>query len=511
MASSFGMFAVLIALMSGGPNDLLDVIPTDAYWKAKGGEPAAAALLAELAVPTGQDISAHLRSLGAENHAERQKATAAILAQGPAAIPQLEKAADDPDPEVANRIRSIINQLKVANKAAAVRKLMAIRTLGERKAVDALPTLRGQLESKDMFVAEYARRAIAAAEGKPYVANPALAKEIADGMKADLALLPANCGVVGQAVVGLSGKPFSLEKAMNDVPIPIPAEEKQRVLDQVVQALIKTADQVGNVRVDGATLGVADAIGPNNGFVVVIARGQYDAQAAANYLRKEMGERARSETVDGLELFKPDREVGFGFVANDRAVLLAAPAAEKMPSKEMAAALRQNKGTLMTNADMARLIASVDPGAKVWAVAKISESYRQAEVINAFDTIKLVGLQEGEMMNFKVSAAGSDAAKTQAAVNTVNTGINRAKTEIAQAVKMMPALKPVADLMETVKCEQDAGNGANATLSGSLKGDAGALMMFPALFFGAVRAHEAPAVEQAPPVVEPARPEPGRK
>src|SRR2546421_8733531 len=122
-ASFFLLFTMLLGGASG--NDLLDLIPTDSYWKSKE---------VELTAP---NIMVELNSIKADD----------------------------------------------TSKATAVRRLMAIRALGELKSADALPSLKTQLDSKEMFVADYAQRAIDAIESKPAAHASGVPP---DRMKADL-------------------------------------------------------------------------------------------------------------------------------------------------------------------------------------------------------------------------------------------------------------------------------------------------------------------------------------
>jgi hypothetical protein len=102
MISSWAMMLVLLA---GGGNDLLDYLPAKHYWQAKS------------VTVTTENLLAELKA----------------------------------DPK---------------DKATAVRRLMAIRTLGEQKDPNALPALKKLLGSKELFEDEYARRAVAAIEGR---------------------------------------------------------------------------------------------------------------------------------------------------------------------------------------------------------------------------------------------------------------------------------------------------------------------------------------------------------
>src|SRR5438874_8131953 len=103
------IFLIFTMLLGGSPgNELLDLVPTDAYWKSKD---------VEITVP---NIMLELNSIKTDDTA----------------------------------------------KATAVRRLMAIRTLGELKGADAVTSLKAQLDSKEMFVADYSQRALDAIQGK---------------------------------------------------------------------------------------------------------------------------------------------------------------------------------------------------------------------------------------------------------------------------------------------------------------------------------------------------------
>src|SRR5207253_10196799 len=108
--------------LGGGANDLLDMVHTDSYWKAK-------------------QVTVSVEQLIAD-------ATAGAPANADAATPQ----------------------------AASVRRLMAIRTLGEMKKDEGLATLQSLVDSKEPFVGDYAKSAIASIQGKP-IARPGVSAQ----------------------------------------------------------------------------------------------------------------------------------------------------------------------------------------------------------------------------------------------------------------------------------------------------------------------------------------------
>jgi len=497
MASTMGMFTLLMAMLSGGASELLDFVPTEAYWKAKGVTVSTEQLLTDAAPAKGADASKLILKLGAGTPADRDAAARAILKLGPAVLPQLEKAKTDPDLEIANRAGALIGQIKMSHKAGGVRALMAIRTLGERKKPEALTGLQALLGSKEPFVAEYAARAIAQIEGRPVPAR----QIPTDGFKADLAMMPANLGALSQ-MSGLSGGRVSIEEALKALP---PGEDAKQAVEQMTAALITAADQMGNVRLDGVTMGVSDDVGDKTGFVAIVARGQFDAGAIAAMM---VNLNVPSRSVDGVDVFSGERQVAFFFPSDDRAVLLVGPNQDVLPVKELIAASRQEKAGAIANAALAKLVAGIDPKVVGWAVVTVNDNYRKAPILSAFDQVVLTITRGGELTKFAVKADGKDAKAVEAAVAQVDAGVKQAQQQLPQIVQMMPAMKPIADFVQSVKVEA---NGASAGMWAELKGDPSVLLMGPAMMWGvSVRAPVERAVEAAPAVIERVEPEPLR-
>jgi hypothetical protein len=474
MGASYSIFTLLFALLSGGASDILDLVPSDAYWKAKNVTVTVDQLIGELKTAAGADLAPLIAKLGSGNYAQREEAAKKIIEQGPPAIAQLEKSYDDPDPEVANRAKSLVKQIRLNSKAANVRRLMAIRTLGEMKKAEALPALQALANSKDPFVPDYAARAIAQIQGKPLPLRGASP----EALKTDLSLLPANCGIVGQLAFRASN-PIPFEEIIKQVP-PMPGENREQTLKQLTDGVIALADQVGNIRVEAITFGVADTVGPNDGFAIAIVRGQYDAPAVSAMIHNLF---PNSQSIEGAEVYSPDDHTSFAFASDDRAISMVGAAQNKLPMKDLLAAARQNKGPLLTNPDIAKLIQALpaDPDVRAWAVCKVSDSYRMQPQVAAFDTITLTGRQNKDSLDLRIAGEGPDANKVAAAVDQINNGISQAKTGIAQAAQNLPMLKPINDFVQAMKCEAE---GKTATLTSTLKGDATMLIAIPMMGFG---------------------------
>jgi hypothetical protein len=397
---------------------------------------------------------------------------------------------------VSNRVKGLIRQIHVASKANSIRRLVAIRTLGEMKKAEALPTLKGLLDSKEMFVADYAARSVAQIEGKPLPARGATAQQL----KADVALLPADCGVVGQ-VSFVNRKPVAIEGFVKNLPKDATGEDPAKTIGMLNSFLISTLESIGNVRVESVTFAVADTIGDKDGYVTLLVRGKYDREAVGAFVRTMF---PQMPAIEGVDVLSPDEHVAVAFATDDYIVASAGASQDKLPTKPLLAAIRTGKGELMTNAQMAKLIASADTTGRIWAVASVSPAYRGADILKPFDTLVLTTKEENGTLSLKVTAAGSNPADVKAGVDKVNQQLDAARRELPQGVAQLPFLKPLLDLVQSMKCEAA---GANATLTGAYQGDPAGLLAIPFAAFGVRTAHEPVAPPQP---AQQAQPQPNR-
>jgi len=411
-------WAMMLVLLVGGGNDLLDYLPAKHYWQAKSVTVTTENLLAELK-------------------------------------------ADQKD------------------KATAVRRLMAIRTLGEQKDPNALPALKKLLDSKELFEDEYARRAVAAIEGKESKPTGPTDKE----MQSDLWLLPANCGVVVQARFQ-PGKPASSDDLVKTLGTMMPEGKAEETLAEVTKALISLAEKIGNVRLLGATIGVADNVGSKSGFVVVLFRGLYDKEAVRAALLEEKG---KPEVFGDSEVLVMGRDTAMILPSKDQLVLLVGPARDQLPIGDMLNAVKTGKGKLTENEEMAKLVKSVDMSGPLWGAALIGQAYRVDTVINPFDTATLASKQNQDGLELTLTARGSDPNGVQQAVSEFNGHIAKAIQEVTREVERMPAQKPMAELLRSINAKVE---GSKAVVTARLKGDPKAIVMW--LFVARMGPREVP-------------------
>ncbi len=497
---AFGFMELLMVLLTsgGGGNDLLDYMPSEAYWKAKGVEMTAERMAAELATAPPADLSKLVRDLGAADFALREAAMRKLRAAGPAAVPALERAAESEDPEVKMRARQLLQRAVAAGgQAKAVRKLMAIRALGELKAPQALPALRPLVAAAEPFVADYARQAIAAIEGKPYQ-RPAATKE---ELWKDLCLLPAECAIVAQMTMP-GGRPIDFAAALDGIASRLPpGRDPAQMVEQLAQMLTMAAERVGNVRLHGVTLGVTGDVGDDAGYVVVIGRGVYDPAAAKATIQQIGGGTATQ--VEGVDVLSPEREVMLVPCSTRRFVLMAGDRDVPKPIGALVAALRRDSDKPQLDPQMQALLKGVDTASPTWAAVRMTDHYRQVPLFAPFDTIVVTSkAADAGTMALTIVARGKDAEAVGLAVDEFNAGLEKAKAGAQQAMAQMPAVKPMVDLMNSIRVQAE---GATVTVTGKLEGQAGTLMM-PLFMFAGVRA--APVARPAPVEVQPARPMP---
>ncbi len=463
MMGSFAM--IMMMLLSGNSTELLDVLSARSYWQAKGVEISAPKMLAELKPgAVSEDPAPFIKKLGAASVQERDDAYAKLLTMGASILPQVKKAADSPDAEIAARAQLLLKELGGGSKAAEVRRLMAIRTLGELKDSSALPELKKLLDSKTLFEAEYAARAIASIEGKPAIARAALTKE----MKSDLALLPQNCGLVFQASMGASDqKVKTTEDLIKSMSAMMGGADALKMLPEINKQIIELAEKIGNVRVDGATIGLADNVGSETGFVIITLRGLYEPAAVRSALADAA--KIEAQTIGKTEFLKLEREFSIVLPSNDRVMIIGGPRQSPLPLSEIASALETGKGTLGENKALGKLIASIDTTGPVWGAAIINESYHQAgPLVTPFDTVTLTSKKAAGKTDMTLVAKGSDANEVAKAVGIWNAGVAMGIQQTTLMVQSMPGLKPIADLLASIKTQAD---GATVTITASLTGD----------------------------------------
>ena len=471
MAGSWSLMLLLL-LLNGGGRDLLDGLSSQGYWQNKAVALTFDNMKLELGTPTPGavgDISAWITEMGSDEYAVREAASKKIRALGPQVIPQLQdKGLNSTDSEVVDRARQIIDSFTIAGKAKEVRRLMAIRALGELKNPDALPLLRPLVDSPEPFVAEYARNAIATLNGQNVTRPVATAQEL----QADLNLLPAGLGAVAQEALDrdrtgqidglidqmVQGMP---RKGLSPAQLAVrQAAEKNRLQGRLYGRVVALAEKIGNVRLDALTVGVARDIGPTSGYVVLVARGCYDPPALRSTLEHEMA----AQKVDELTL--QGNDWALLTPSPHHLILLAGPSRKALPVATMADAAKTGKGDFATDADMAKLVARVDTTKPVWAALQVTDPFRQAPPLAPFDTLTGVAQRTNDGLQLTVHATGTAAEAVKTGVDNFNKDLAESVQEFKAVVKEFSAARSALTFLSSIKCEA---HGTDATLTALLQ------------------------------------------
>ena len=224
-----------------------------------------------------------------------------------------------------------------------------------------MPLLQSQADSKELFVAEYAARALAQIDGTPLKAIDHHAD-----LAADLNLFPAETGIVGQTTgIGIPG--FTLNalvtqmQAMQPHAGPMPAGgqpqgpvlNQNAAVDDMTKKVLDFAERIGNVRADGMSLAVSgDINGNGNGghdWFIASFHGEYDREAVAMFAANNRANGTPTRNGDMISV-SMDREVTMLFPSNHQFIFVLAnpqntPAA-MIIDPLTTAALNGGKGTL---------------------------------------------------------------------------------------------------------------------------------------------------------------------
>lgn len=466
--SEFSLVSLISFLLGAGGGDLLDYVPTEVFWKAKNVVATVDVLTTELRPTPVAEVADLIAQLSSADAAMRDDAAAKIRAAGPGAIPALQGETDSDSVEVAGRAKSLIQEITANTKPASVRRLMAIRTLGEQKEKSALDILRPLLESTEPFVADYAARAVAAIDGRPH-----RRQDDGGAIAADIWLLPESTAAVVQ-YTPRAGLAVPFDRAVNAMHIR--EEQKTERIQALAEMVLILVDRVGNMRLDGITVGLSGDISDRTGSLVAVLRGQFDRIAFSELVR-QTGTPAGN--VEGLDVFQPDGESAMFFATDQQAVYMAAPAGTSLPLKEMAMAVREGKGGLDRAEGMADLVsharAKGDTKQALWAVVRTTPEIRQLPMLSGFDTLTVVGRQDGPTFHFQLHAQGADAGKVDSSIQDFNRLLKGGREWFEANAPVMPPLKPVRNFLRSITPKVE---GASVTASATFTGPVTETLIF---------------------------------
>jgi hypothetical protein len=155
-------------------------------------------------------------------------------------------------------------------------------------------------------------------------------------------------------------------------------------------------------------------------------------------------------------------------VSDQRLVGVSVADAANVPVEALTEALRSGDGGLGKDAKMAALLKTTDCTRDIWAVAEISESYRQVDFLTPFQEVRLVTERKADGLHVLLTAVGADAGKVKRAVALFERQLKAAHEQIRRQAEHAPSLKGYVTVLGTVKAEVD---GKQARVSVTVKAE----------------------------------------
>lgn len=452
MDATISLLLVPFVILGGGlegTNDLVDYAQPQAYWKAQGANISDDALIGRLQVGKVGDISVLIRNLGEDDFTTRETSAQAIIKKGAGAIPQLKKHIADKNIEIASRVAKLITELEVSD----IDRLIAMRVLGERKSKAAIPQLKLLLESKELFVAEHAKRAIAMIEGtayKPPSIDPAL-------LEKDLWLLPAGSKIVAQTNFR-GGRPYDVENLYKELPILNQAgQEKGKWQKKLHETVTTYAKMLGNIRIDAVTIGTNGEFNEDKLTAVAVFRGLYSRAKMKAITGKQPGVTVR--TVDGIDVI--EHEFGALLLPSNEVIVVIV--GDKSVRQAMLKSVKQGVGSLRDDNEMATLIKSVNRKFGGWAAVRLNDKMKSQYWLAPYETMtahRTVG--EDDRPTIHITCVGKDAAAVKKTSMRFAADMKAAEQIALQAFQQGQLPKSALDLVQSVKVDI---NGATARVS----------------------------------------------
>ena len=428
MESIVILLGMLYSVLGGFGNHCLDYADVDAYWQNLELKPTEAMLLqmiktSDKALPDAEKIEELIKNLSAPDFATRTRAAAALTKLGPDALPVLREEIDRADnPETVTTLREILDKLKGQSEGRREHRLMAIRTLGERKTEAAVPFLEKLVESDELFVADFAGRALANIGGEKYTPKPV---EV-PGFEVDVNLVCSSAAGVVHAK--MTSKREDAAAAYNGLLSAIAfiddgevdPESVASLKTDVADSILMMIREVGGFRIDSFT-GIFpskfDFEEDQYGLVMVV-RGEFDS---AKVRTGVLGD-GEKKVIDGVEWVGAP-EMFLHVASNNLLVLILGSeiegyvrdASARISGKEKAPATGIGMELARKHSGDAPLFASLgigEPGTPLSSIA------------SAFVTFKPDGAEGGHL---RFSVTGSANRKGQRMVSRAWKGISRLK------------------------------------------------------------------------------------
>ena len=454
---SFFVFFMSFGNQSG--SEFLDYIDSKAYWDHMEIAMEAEALLPLIAPPTTRppaEIQKLIAQLGDASFSHRKKADAELAAIGAEAAPYLREAENSKDPEIKERARKLLEKMNLPPEPGSLQHLLAIRSLGELKATEAIPALEKLVENPTPFADLYARRALAHIRGD----DPKTLFEQPKFDAKDLNLMPNGCRGVMHMKFPNHGA-VDIRKMMNDIlkmmgPLGGPGMNVNDMMSEMTRGMTEFGNKMGNFRIDSVTVFISDKIDNDNGSMSVILHGLCHAEKIRQTLRDE-GMRVLQD--GGLKWFVD--EVAICPVDNHTLLFLAA--AEMEDLKELRAFARrvnQPRGG-PPQPGIAKFLDRVDRDQLLWGSMEPNEFIKDefgelAKGITRID-VEANKFKQGVGASYATGIHTENEAKATELLKQMEGGVTMLKGMMAAEFAAIPGAKDLKAIVDSIKLQRDGG------------------------------------------------------
>jgi|GEM_PF-2085978 len=436
--SFFSLYLIFLLLVGGGETSLRSTVNPEVYWERHGVAYEAEAMRRVL---TGGDaeredqIRMRIQQLGAETHAEREAAEEALKAMGSAARRPLEAAVKHKDPEIARRVRRLLESLPLTSMKEDESRLMAILSLGRMRdegAVKLLKQIAAEGEELERREAEWALKEIQGGKEEEVPEE--------EPVGAVLNRFPASTD--GFFHVSLRPRKSGLLEEVRGSPM------LQEMLGSVYV-------QTGEVRLRSLTAGSSKVwnLEEGGGTMAVWIRMDHDPVRFARYLVKA-GRFQVEETEIGVYLHQGPLFVVP--VSGEELLFFVHDGMDPAALWGEATSFFERRDTPLWSADLAALVSEVDTEVDMWTAALLPETFDDdVKEIEVFDTLTGGGVFGEKGLEYELRFAGGEPEEVEEVVASRRSTRDEIIQDIAQG---HGAAAAALEAMKSMAFETDGGS-----------------------------------------------------
>jgi hypothetical protein len=256
------------------------------------------------------------------------------------------------------------------------------------------------------------------------------------------------------------------------------------------------AERNGDIRFESVTFALANQVGGNTGWGVIVFRGAYDSAA----LSAAMPQYMKPRDVNGTKVFLNRVGTNFAVIpaSDQRLIFIAGARPDLLPIESITRAIKTGKGNFADDIALNKITRTVDTDSPLWAAVDVGDCYRQAPVLANMQSLALVGTHNGKGLALRALGACADAQQAQSASGALSAGVALICGLIRNNNAMGGDAASMADFLGGIKCEA---KGTVMTATGTFTPAAAAVFLDPVAELASIPQPDEKAVE--PPATQP--------